>query len=198
MEALNRSLFLWMNAPQDPPRMLLWVAQFFANGLIWLVPTGLVLAWLWGGERARRACVLALASTGFGLLAAQAIGWLWPHPRPFMVPIGHTLMAHAADSSFPSDHLTILWSIAFSLMLLPRLRSAGAFIALLALPVAWARIYLGVHFPFDMLGALALAAASTALTWALRDALLLPLGRQAVALYRKLFAWPIRKGWVRG
>lgn len=198
MTSLNHSLFLWMNASQDPPLVLRFVALVLAYGVIWLVPLGLVVAWLWGDTRVRRACVLALATTGLALAAAQVITRVWPQPRPFMVPLGHTLVAHVADASFPSDHLTVLWSIAFSLLLLPRLRGAGALIALLALPVAWSRIYLGVHFPLDMLGAAGVAAVSAALCWSVRDSVLAPLMNAANGVYRRLFALPIRRGWVRG
>jgi undecaprenyl-diphosphatase len=42
------------------------------------------------------------------LLINQVIILLWQHPRPFVIGLGHTYLAHAADSSFPSDHLTLL------------------------------------------------------------------------------------------
>lgn len=34
-----------------------------------------------------------------------------------MIGLGHTLITHAADSSFPSDHLTLLWAVAFSFLM---------------------------------------------------------------------------------
>ncbi len=79
-------------------------------------------------------------------------GTLWFHPRPFMIPLGHTWISHPADNSFPSDHGTVMFSAAFALLSL-RLRAPGLLMLLAALPVAWSRIYLGVHFPLDMVGA---------------------------------------------
>lgn len=67
--------------------------------------------------------------------------------------IGQTLIEHVQDSSFPSDHLTLIWSVAFSLLLNKQHRVIGGLLFLIGIPVAWARIYLGVHFPLDMIGA---------------------------------------------
>jgi undecaprenyl-diphosphatase len=76
-------------------------------------------------------------------------------------------------------------------------RRLGMVYGLLVPPVAWARIYLGVHFPFDMLGALVVGAISAGalarfgarvvdrvLPWLLR-------------LHAPLFKRWIAKGWVR-
>ena len=108
-----------------------------------------------------------------GILALMSLIGIKHGDRPFVIALGHTLMHHDADASFPSDHLTFLWSVAFSLMLhRPRWIASIAFV-LLGFPVAWARIYLGVHYPLDMVGAALVASASAALTgWrgALRQA----------------------------
>lgn len=69
--------------------------------------------------------------------------------------------------------------------------------ALLGAPIAWARIYLGVHFPLDMLGAAVVAAFSAWL--ALREArwYLGPIYRVAAFIHRRLFGRLIALGWVR-
>lgn len=104
-----------------------------------------------------------------------------------MIGLGHTLIPHAADSSFPSDHLTLWWAVAFSLLLQREQRRTASVMALLGLPMAWARIYLGVHFPLDMLGAIAVAALSARLT--LREArwFLEPSYWLASSIHRRLF-----------
>ena len=114
-----------------------------------------------------------------------------------MIGLGHTLIPHAADSSFPSDHLTLLWAVAFSFLMHRSLRLAGMALALLGLPVAWARIFLGVHFPLDMVGA-ALVAVLCALL-ALREVrLYLPAAYSlAIRLHGHLFGNLIQRGWVR-
>lgn len=59
-----------------------------------------------------------------------------------MIGLGHTFMPHAADSSFPSDHLTLLWAVSVSFLMHQRLRLAGALLTTLGLPMAWARFTL--------------------------------------------------------
>jgi undecaprenyl-diphosphatase len=89
-----------------------------------------------------------------GVAANQAIGALWPHPRPFMIGLGHAWMPHAADSSFPSDHMTVFAGVGLTLLFDGAV--GWAILALLVgASVAWARVFLGVHFPPDMAGAVA-------------------------------------------
>ena len=195
MESLNIHWFLLLNAPAHPAPFAYAAAMLCAEYLIWLVPAGLVLGWLRAGLAVRRQLLLA-ALCGLAALAVnQLIGLAWYHPRPFEMGLGHTLVPHVADSSFPSDHLTLLWAVAFALLGKPT-RVEGLALAVIGLPVAWARIYLGVHFPLDMVGALLVAGGCAALV--------LPLGTRLNAwvypivlrVYRTLFAPAIRRGWV--
>src|SRR5574337_844235 len=196
LEELNRSLFLLINGPADPGAAMLAFAKLCAALLVVAVPLYLVIGWLRGGEALRRRLLEAALACELGLGIAWVSGAVWPRPRPFMVGIGHALMTHAPNASFPSDHLTGIWSVAFSLLLQRGGRGAGTLLALLGLPVAWARIYLGIHFPVDMAGA-ALIAIFCA--WALRigaPVIVDPLFPWANTAYRRLFAPLIRRGWA--
>ena len=196
MEAWNTALFLLLNAGDPPNHSARLLALLFADYAIFLVPLMLVAGWLWGDASRRRLMLEATACGLFALLINQAIGLVWQHPRPFMIGLGHTLVTHVADSSFPSDHLTLLLAVAFSFLLGARWRSCGSILLTLALPVAWARIYLGVHFPMDMVGAAVVAAAS-ALSWfGLGSGLIASAFTRAESIYRCLFAPLIRRGWV--
>ena len=197
MEAFNHSLFLLLNAPAHPNAVLLAVARLFADDLIWLAPLILVAGWLCGSEPTRRRVLEAAIAGCAGLLLNQAIAMAWPQPRPFMIGLGHTLIAHAADSSFPSDHLTLMWTVAFSLAMHRASRPVGTLLAWLGLPMAWARIYLGVHFPLDIAGALAVAVLSAWLCFSEGGWFMEPVFRGVSAVYRRLFAMPIRRGWMR-
>ena len=196
MEELNEALFLLVNASEHPNTVLLAVAKLFADYAIWLVPLALVVGWLRGGERTRKLMLEATTAGLAGLMMNQVIGLVWQHPRPFMIGLGHTFIPHVADSSFPSDHLTLLWAVSFSFLMHQRPRSAGAVLALLGLPMAWARIYLGVHFPLDMVGAATVAALSAWLCLREERWFVEPTFQWANAIYRRLFAPLIRRGWV--
>ncbi|WP_222103299.1 undecaprenyl-diphosphatase [Chromobacterium vaccinii] len=197
MENLNFTLFSWLNAPARPAPAMLHLATFCAESLIWAVPVGIGLAWLRGRESVRRAMQAAALAGLAGLSANLLISLAWQHPRPFMIGLGHTLIPHAADSSFPSDHLTLWWSAAFSLLLRPGSRRVGWALAALGLPMAWARIYLGVHFPLDMLGAAATALTAAWLTGPRNERRLEPIHRFAQHARRALLSRFIAAGWLR-
>lgn len=197
MEAINQTLFLWLNAPTHPTTLTVMLATFFAERLIWAVPALIGIGWMRGHELSRKTLLMATAAGLLGLLINQCVGLFVSHPRPFMIGLGHTLIPHVADSSFPSDHLTLWWSVAFSLPLQRNGRSLGLALALLGIPIAWARIYLGVHFPFDMLGAVGVAAFSAWLTWRTAGAWLEPIYHWAIRIHRGLFGWLIARGWAR-
>lgn len=197
MEHLNQSLFLLLNAGPNASGLIVDTARFLADGLIWAVPAGLIIGWLRGSSATRQVLIAATVSGLAGLMINQLIGLVWYHPRPFEAGIGQTLMRHAQDSSFPSDHLTLIWAVAFSLLLHQQPRLAGWALILLGVPVAWARIYLGVHFPLDIFGAALVALASAWLILGEEQRFVAPLVRLLNRPYRRLCAGLIRRGWVR-
>lgn len=195
LEALNRSLFLSINATPATPHWQIESALAIANDFIYLIPALLALLWLFGDHHQRsaavRACCVALLALGIN----QLIGLVWMHPRPFMIGLGHTFAEHVPDSSFPSDHGTVFASVALT-FLFARLWRYGALTVLAGLAIAWARVYIGVHFPLDMVGAVGVAWVAYVLVAPLwgraGDALL----RVLLALYRKVLSWPISRGWL--
>lgn len=154
-ETLNKSLFALINAPVETSASTVFIASLAAEGLIFLVAILMVLGWVRGQNSTRRALFNAGLAAIIGLGLNQLIHSFWVHPRPFATGYGQQFLEHAADASFPSDHGTILFSIAFALLLS---KSRFGTLALgVALTTAWARIFLGVHWPLDMLGSFAVA-----------------------------------------
>ena len=196
MQSLNHTIFLLLNAPESPSTGALWVATFLAQNAIFLVPVILVAGWLRGTRSIRIGMLQAACAGVLGLLIAQVIALAWPTPRPFMIGLGHQFLAHAAEASFPSDHLTLWWSVALTLVLRARTRVAGAWLVIGGLPVAWARIYLGVHFPLDMVGAIAVAAISAAVCQRGRLWLAGTPFTLATGIYHGICGAIIRRGWL--
>jgi undecaprenyl-diphosphatase len=159
MEQLNDQLFLAINAGAHAPAIVVAIAVFLAN---WLVPlTVLLFAVLWvrKDERSRGELLSATLIMLLGLGVNQLLGMLYFHPRPFMIGLGHQYLPHPVDNSFPSDHATFMWSLGFALLMLGGLRAWALGLIAGGLAVAWARVYVGVHFPFDMAGSLLVALA---------------------------------------
>ena len=197
MEAFNQAMFLYLNAPANASAFALVVTRVVAEDLVWIVPAGLLIGWLRGGDAVRRAMLQATMAGILALTCAQLIGMLWPHPRPFMIGLGHWYLAHVPDASFPSDHLTLWWATSFSLLTCRRVRSTGVVMSLFGLPIAWARVYLGVHFPLDMVGAAGVALLSTMANACCRDRYIAPLFGAVTSMHRGLFAPLIKRGWLR-
>ena len=73
-------------------------------------------------------------------------------PRPYEVVAGAVLRQHPAHgTSFPSSHTAV--TVAVMIALVPFLPRALAGVAIAyAVLVGWSRVYLGVHYPLDILG----------------------------------------------
>lgn len=73
--------------------------------------------------------------------------------RPFVAHQIHQLVAHDAANSFPSGHAAFFFAMAMVVYLFNKklgyLFFAGAFL------ISVARIYVGVHYPLDILGGVA-------------------------------------------
>ena len=97
--------------------------------------------------------VWTLVADGLGELAADALKGAIPRARPHL----HALVTRAHTHSFPSGHATTSFACATVLaLLLPRLSVP---LLALAAAVAWSRVYVGVHFPLDVIAGAALGAA---------------------------------------
>jgi undecaprenyl-diphosphatase len=199
-EQLNLALFSALNAHANLSGWQLMSARFAAEWLILLVPLSLAALWIGGAAGQREAAVRA----GFAVTAALAInaviGVAWFHPRPFMAGVGHTFMHHAPDSSFPSDHATIMLTVAMALATSAagNARRLGTLMMPVAIVVAWSRVYLGVHYPMDMVGALAVSLFIVALfntrPATAACATVVPAMEN---IYRRVLAMPIARGWIR-
>lgn len=157
MLAFNHSLFLLINASATASSIKVLLAEVIASQLIFAVPFILLALWIWG-EPERRAGLASTATTAMLALGAnQLAGLLWYEPRPFMIGIGRTLMAHVPENSFPSDHTTFILTVGFALLMTRAAPTWGKIVSALGVLVAWARIYLGLHFPLDMLASALIA-----------------------------------------
>ncbi len=200
MDALNRSLFMLINATPTSPAWLLQLATFIAKDVIGIVPLLIVALWLWGPREQVESQRVLVLKTGMALLYALAISWcvgqLLPHPRPFAIGLGHQFLPHAPDDSYPSDHGTTIFTFALAFIFWHRVWS-GIILMVVGGAIAWSRIYLGVHWPMDMLGGLLvgmLGCLASHLAWQIYGHRLLD---KLNPLYRALFAVPIRKGWTQ-
>ncbi|NYT82896.1 phosphatase PAP2 family protein [Alcaligenaceae bacterium] len=165
MNDIDRELFLLINSAGDSNSALALFALIVAKYVIYAVPAGIAPLWILGGGQARRKALVLFTAVDIAISLSALIGLLLPLDRPFLVPMGHQLLAHRASPSFPSNHGLIMFTCAWSLLLMSH-KWQAAVAGLAGLAVAWSRIYLGVHWPSDMAGAVLLSLASALLAGA--------------------------------
>lgn len=90
LETFNQSAFLALNAGHGTPDSLLLLARFSASWIILLVPAILLGLWFLGGRQGHRQALFCAMTILIALGLGFACGTLWFHPRPFMMPLGHT------------------------------------------------------------------------------------------------------------
>lgn len=175
----------WINGTMHAHPLLASVVVEFSN---WGVTVfGVLAVGLWllsppGDTRWKRACTSGLAAAALGLLTNQVISHLWERARPYeahaaLVP----LLPRSSDPSFPSDHATAAFSIAFGVFFVSR--RAGWFFLAFAAVVASSRVLAGMHYPTDVLASLGISAAAGYLSAnVLMRPVLAPLIRLAAAL----------------
>ena len=196
LSELNLSLFSWINASPEASNTSIHFAIFIANDLLYCMI--LLFAWFWlrGNYDTKKQILKAFIFTSIAILISQCISHVYYHPRPFVMEVGRTLIYHAPNGSFPSDHMLIFSSIAFSYLFSAQ-RKLGVFLLIMAWLVAWSRVYLGVHFPLDMLGAFLLAFALNFFGLKLWNLYKDKIMEGALTLHFYLFKPLIQKGYIK-
>lgn len=113
----------------------------------------------------RRAAVAAGAAFVVAIVIAHFLSLWIDRPRPF---IAHpdtirAFLPHAADPGMPSDHATATFAIATAVIL--RLRGPGLVLLVLAVLVSAGRVFLGLHYPSDVLAGALLGAGTALALW---------------------------------
>ena len=193
---LNLHLFEWFNASNHAHEMTIRFAIFIANDLFYIMLLFFGFYWLRGNFTIKKQIVKAFIFTTVALLISQIISHSVYHPRPFVMEVGRTLIYHSPNGSFPSDHMLIFSTIAFSYFFSEK-RSLGIILILLAWLVAWSRVYLGVHFPLDMLGAFSLAFILNFFGLALWNRFKITIIEFVLKIHHAVFKPFIKKGYLK-
>ncbi len=165
---MDGSLFRWINRLADRTG---WAHGFFkANASYGIVLFAILLAtaYIDGRRHANlRAVAGSVWAAGAALVAlgiGQVIGAAINRARPYETMANvHLLVDRTTDFAFPSDHATVAGAVAVGLLFTNR--RWGIVASALAILMAFTRIYVGAHYPGDVLGGLALGALVAAAGW---------------------------------
>ncbi|MEV5952730.1 phosphatase PAP2 family protein [Streptomyces sp. NPDC051987] len=146
------------------------------------------------------ALVWAPLAAAIAVLVNVPIRGFVERPRPFLTHQGlDVLVSGKTDYSFVSDHATITMALGVGLFVAHRkFGVAGIGLALLE---GFCRVYMGVHYPTDVIGGFALGTAVALLLSPLATALLTPVMKAVEGAPR--VGWIVRRrsarvGLVRG
>ncbi len=135
-------------------------------GLVWIALAPPLALWAKRGVMATTA--LTAGCVWLSDLAAITVKALVGRPRPAMtLPEADPLLGGTLGTSFPSGHAATAFAGALILAIL--VRRAVPFLFSLAVLVGFSRIYVGAHYPLDVVGGAAVGATVTVtIVYALR------------------------------
>ena len=163
------------------------IMAFFAQYALELYVVLFLLAWFTlpkTESEKRHALVVAGFSGVLALGLNVLIGQFFFRPRPFVtLPKGTftQLIPHSFDTSFPSDHTSASFGFATGSWNKASLWVKWSF-TLLAILVAIARVYTGVHWPTDVLASIIIGIVSAKIIW-LINPLFLPLTNLGLRIF---------------
>lgn len=127
---------------------------FLAEYMVYILGLIIIAYWFTGSRKSRMMVIQAMVAFVIAEVIGKIAGEFHLNYQPFAVlPHVNKLVDHTVDNSFPSDHTIFFFSICFSFWLV-RNKTRWLWL-ILAFCVAISRIWVGVHYPFDVaIGAL--------------------------------------------
>lgn len=154
---LDQQLFLFVNSFVGKSVIFdnlarLLVNEYFIPTLLSLIMFGL---WFyWGNVNDKnlnqKSVVLAVLAIGLGsLIVVSVLNSFFERPRPFDVLDTNLLFYKPTDPSFPSNSAVVAFALAASIFVADR--KLGFLALLTAAFYGFLRVFVGVHFPSDVL-----------------------------------------------
>ncbi len=159
---IDWSLLTALNAWAGQSAMLDTISIFLAEDALVLFGPLLVVLWAWPGSiDQRRTCQRHVLNAAFALsaalLSAHFLGVFFYRARPFVDHAVALLIAHPPDASFSSDHLAVAGALTIALW--PVLGRTRWYWIGLSAAIGLARLFVGVHYPTNILGGFVIGAA---------------------------------------
>jgi undecaprenyl-diphosphatase len=151
---VNEKLFKLINQYSGRFSILDFFMIFVSNKTRYIFVFVLIFMWFKNGFY-RKASYQAGISAGITLLIHTLIKLFYFKPRPFVKRRVGILIPSKRDSTFPSKHALLVFAISTSIYFYNRV--IGSVLWVLALLTGLSRIWLGHHYPFDIIGSAVIA-----------------------------------------
>lgn len=146
----NQEIFLQIYSLTGKNSFLDALMIFGAVYLIWITAFLVLILGVFGSNKEKRALLLSVIGVIVTWILIFVIRLFIFEPRPFITLSINPLINEAGFAAFPSIHTALMAVTAFA-YLFAKSKWTPLFIFFL-IWVALARIYVGVHYPFDILG----------------------------------------------
>ena len=126
------------------------IAIFIADYMVYVLLIGLIVYWFTRTNQNRMMVIQSVFAFVIAEVLGKIAGIFNSHFQPFVeLPHVNKLIEHAVDNAFPSDHSILFFSVCFSIWLV-RKKEGWVWLTVACL-VGVSRIWVGVHFPGDVL-----------------------------------------------
>lgn len=125
------------------------IMVFITEYTIYFLALAVILFWLSRGKQRRMMVICGSLSFILAEIAGRVAGMLHHNQQPFAeLSNVNQLIEKTVGNSFPSDHTMVFFAFCTSFWLLSR--KIGILWMILAATVGISRIWVGVHYPFDV------------------------------------------------
>lgn len=153
---IDHILFSKINSLAGKSNVADWIVIFGARYLIVIMVASLLKYVFIYKDKAERMLNLrvvwnAFLSVGMGLVFNYLLSFFIQRSRPFDIGLGENIYGSVVTSgSFPSEHTTIAFAIGMAVFMV--YKKFGTALLVMAALVGFSRIFVGIHYPLDVLG----------------------------------------------
>ncbi len=180
---MNYNLFKSINQLAGHHPLLDGLMVVVTNNALIIYAIVLLLIWLFGKNYYKQTVVYATITGALGLFINFVIGHIYFESRPFVAHKVNLLLTHTADASFPSDHTTGAFALALAVLFVHR--KIGLGMLLFAFLTGFSRIYVGHHYPLDILGSIVISFFISIIVYKLSP-FLEPIANTIINLYNRI------------